>query len=135
MWIHTYMDPPEFFSVDQGSNDVSREFKEDMEAAGITLKEAPIETPGSIGTVERYHAPRSCALNMLRVLQEEDDSTDAEYLQMAVYATSATMGAERLRPMLLVFGVLPRSARSCPPRLCFNVKSSSKSPVRLLAPN
>lgn len=39
---------------------------------------------------------------------------DAECLQMSVYAANATMGPEGLFPMLLVFGALPRPARSFP---------------------
>lgn len=42
--------------VHQGTVYVSNEMKGNMEAARITLKEAPMETPVAIGTVEVYHA-------------------------------------------------------------------------------
>lgn len=52
-----YAGPPDYLSVDQGSEFTSTEMRENSEAAGITMKKAPIETPGGIVTVERYQAP------------------------------------------------------------------------------
>lgn len=43
--------------VSHGSNYVSKELKVEMEASGIEIDEEPIEIPGAIGRVERYHAP------------------------------------------------------------------------------
>lgn len=97
------MAPTEFLTVDQGSNHVSKDFREKTEAAGVTFEEAPIETPVSIGTVERYHALLRCSFDELRSTLDKGDSTDAECLQMAVYAANATMGSMGLCPMLLVY--------------------------------
>lgn len=84
-----------------------------MEAAGIALKEAPIETPGSIGTVERYHPPLPAAFTKIwdevgRYMNE------VECMRMAVYSVNATIGPEGLCAMVLVFGTLPRTARQMP---------------------
>ena len=111
LWIMTYMGPPDFLAVDQGSAYISKETKSNMEAAGIILEEAPIENPGSIGVVERYHAPLKKAYLKLRQTLQKGDTSDAECLQMAVYAANATIGPEGLCPMLLVFGAMPRRAR------------------------
>lgn len=51
-----YPGPPDIISVDQGTNFVSAEMRGKFQAAGVELKEAPVETPGSLGTVKRYHA-------------------------------------------------------------------------------
>lgn len=114
LWIHTYNGPPDFLAVDQGSAYISKEMKSKAAAAGITMEEAPIETPGSIGIVERYHAPLRMAFTKLREDLRKDEATDDECLQLAVYACNATMGPEGLCPMLLVFGALPRPARISP---------------------
>lgn len=47
---------PDFLAVDQGSAYVSKAMRETLSAAGVTLEEAPIETPGWIGSVEGYYA-------------------------------------------------------------------------------
>ena len=108
------MGPPDFLAVDQGSAYISKETNSNMEAAGIILEEAPIENPGSIGVVERYHAPLKKAYLKLRQTLQKGDTSDAECLQMAVYAANATIGPEGLCPMLLVFVAFPRPARRSP---------------------
>ena len=85
-----------------------------MTAAGISLEEAPIENPGSIGIVERYHAPLRAAFQKIRQTLSKRDADDSECLQMAVYSTNSTIGPEGLCPMLLVFGAIPRPARMTP---------------------
>ena len=114
LWILTYLGPPDYLSVDQGTAYISAEMKANLSASGITLNEAPIENPGSIGLVERYHAPLRCAFAKLRETLEKNIVNDADCLQMAVFATNATMGPEGLCPMLLVFGAMPRPARTTP---------------------
>ena len=114
LWINTYIGPPDYLKVDQGSNYISNEMKANLSAAGITLEEAPIETPGSIGIVERYHAPLRKAYTKIRQDLLKKDCSDQDCLKMAVYACNATMGPEGLCPMLLVFGALPRPARTTP---------------------
>ena len=114
LWLLTYMGPPDFLAVDQGSGYVSKEMKENVSAQGITLEEAPIETPGAIGVVERYHAPLRSAYTKIRQTLSKGDTNDHECLKMAVYANNSTMGPEGLCPMLLVFGALPRPARTSP---------------------
>lgn len=85
LWVHTYLGPPDHLVVDQGSAYVSREMKAAVEASGIQLKEAPIENPGTMGIVERYHAPLRAAFEKIRASMDRE-TTDSECLQMAVYA-------------------------------------------------
>ena len=114
LWILTYMGPPDFLTVDQGTAYVSKEMKNNIAAAGIVLEEAPIENPGTIGVVERYHAPLKRAYLKIRATLTKPDANDDECLQMAIYASNTTIGPEGLCPMLLVFGALPRPARQAP---------------------
>lgn len=104
------MGPPDFLAVDQVSAYISKETKENMKAAGITLEEAPIENTGSIGTVERYHAPFRKAYLKFRQTLPKGNKKDAECLQMAVYADIAAIVPEGLCPLLLVlFGNTERA--------------------------
>lgn len=112
-WSHVYAGPPDYLKVDQGSNYTSKEMRANMDAAGIRLREAPIESPGAIGVVERYHAPLRGIYEKIRK-EMARDHTDVECLKMAVFSINATVGPEGLCPMLLVFGVIPRPARSTP---------------------
>lgn len=53
LWTLVYSGPSDHLSVDQGSSFISREMRANLESDGVTLHEAPIENPGSIGTFER----------------------------------------------------------------------------------
>lgn len=113
MWILSYLGPPDLITVDQGSSYVSKEMRSKCEASGIRLLEAPIENPGSIGMVERYHAPLRASFNKIK----EDigaDITDKQALEMDVYTINATIGPEGLCPSLLVYGAIPLPARTRP---------------------
>lgn len=110
LWNLVYLGPPDTIKVDQGSNYISRELRGELNANGIALEEAPIETPGAIGTVERYHAPLRLAFEKIR-RDLGRDVADHECLRMAVFAVNSTIGPEGLCPILLVFGAIPRPAR------------------------
>lgn len=97
--------------VEQGSYYISQELKGNLEAADINLVEAPIENPGTIGIVERYQAPLRAAYEILRADFDRKTSDD-ECLRMAVYSVNATVGPEGLCPIILVFCVMPRPART-----------------------
>lgn len=112
LWILAYMGPPGHLAIDQGSNYISKEFRDNATAAGISIMEAPIENPGTIGVVERYHAPLRRAYNTIRQTFERKDASNEECLQVVVYANNVTIGPEGLCSMLLVFGALPRPVRS-----------------------
>lgn len=51
LWMQTYSGPPDFLVVDQGSAYTSEEMRKNSEASGIRMKEAPIESPGTLGVV------------------------------------------------------------------------------------
>lgn len=43
-------------------------------AHGITMREAPIETPGAIGVAERYHAPLRISFNKISETMDKGDA-------------------------------------------------------------
>lgn len=55
LWVLSYVGSPDYVTVNQGSAYISAQMMSNMVASGITLSEAPIESPGSIGLFERYH--------------------------------------------------------------------------------
>ena len=56
-WCNVYLGPPDHLRIDQGSQFTSDEFKSLSESAGISILEAPVESPNSMSHVERYHGP------------------------------------------------------------------------------
>lgn len=74
-WTLVYMGPSEFLEVDQGTLYVSRDMKINLSASGKILKEAPIELPNCIGTVERYNSPFRAAYKKFR---EDLDRTQSD---------------------------------------------------------
>lgn len=108
-----YMVPPEFLVLDQGSVYTSNGMKEDFEAFGAHPDEAPIETPGAIGTVERYHAPLRLAYKGIRADSGRGRSEQV-CLKLAVFAVNCMIGPEGLRPALLVIAAIPRPTRTSP---------------------
>lgn len=96
--------------VDQGSNFVTKHFKENTEAEGITLLEAPIKSPATMSHVERYRTPLRSAFNKIRDSLPRTES-DVECLQMATRAVNDNIGPEGLCPRLLVYGTIPKPPR------------------------
>lgn len=96
VWILVHLGPPDHlmgyqFMVYQGSNNISREFKGNLEAADVTLHEVPIDGPNSIGTQERYQSTLRAAFTNIRSNMDRD-TTDAECLQLACFVVNATVG-------------------------------------------
>lgn len=105
--VFTYLGPPNNLKVYQGSAYTSTEMQENVATAGITLREAPIESPAPIRVVECYQAPLRAAfdnfaLDLVRTV------SDSERLDMALFAVNSVVGPEGLCPILLVYGALPR---------------------------
>lgn len=57
MWSLVYLRLPANLVVGPGTAYTSKEMRRFVEAHGIKLQKAPIETPGGIATVERHYAP------------------------------------------------------------------------------
>lgn len=95
LWTMAYIGPSDYLSVDKGSSYISQEMKENVEASGMTLKEAQIETKGAIGTVERYHAPLQAAFKKNLKYMKKDISEN-ECLKMATFPVNCNIGPERL---------------------------------------
>lgn len=83
------------------------------ETFGVRIREAPIETPGSIVTVGIYHAPLRDAYERIRSYLYYQTS-DAEFLTMEVYMVIFTVGPEVLCPNFLVLGAIPTPVRAKP---------------------
>lgn len=66
MWNLVYVVPPDFLQCEQGSNHISAEIKSVLSASGVILKEANVESPSTIGHVERYHASLKHAYRRFR---------------------------------------------------------------------
>lgn len=47
----TYLGPPDHIHVEQGTSYTSNEMRRYFNAAGVEVREAPIEPPGEIGVV------------------------------------------------------------------------------------
>lgn len=109
------MGPPDFLAVDQGFAYVSVQFKSKAAAHGIKLEEAPVESPGTISIVERYHEPLRAAYLKVRQSLTRNEASDNECLKLAVHGVNSTMGPEGLVPMMLVFGGPPQ-AGVCDPK-------------------
>lgn len=101
---------PDYLSVDQGSAYTSSEMTATIEAEGIRLFEAPVETPGNIYVVERYHGP--LRVHYTKLVADLDRSTsDSECLNIAVSSVNSTIVPEGLGTLLLVSGSIPPAAR------------------------
>jgi len=112
-WSRVYLGPQDHIRMDQGSNLVAKHFKASAEAEGITVLEAPIESPNTMSHVERYHAPLRTAFTKIRDELDRTE-TDNDCLQLAVKAVNDNIGPEGLCPTLLVYGTLPRPPRRSP---------------------
>lgn len=64
-----------------------RKINSALEASGIQIEDAPVENSRMMGVVERYHATLRSARTKIRDTLDQS-RTDADCLQMAVYATS-----------------------------------------------
>lgn len=67
-----------------------------MDAAGVIIKQAPIEKSGSIGVGERLHAPLRRAFNWVREDMDREVG-HSECFSMAIFAVNATVGPEEIR--------------------------------------
>lgn len=79
MWSHVFRRPPDSLSVDQGTSYNSTEMRQNFNADGIELIEAPIEHPGSIGTVERYQNPSERHIQNFEPNSERKRATQNAY--------------------------------------------------------
>lgn len=110
MWNLVYVVPPYVLQDDEGTSYISKEMRSILPASGVTLKEAPVESPSTTGHVERCHGPFRAAYNGIR-RDLDRDCRDVLCLKFSV-TENITVGYEVLCPMLLVFGSLPQPTRS-----------------------
>lgn len=65
MWFHFRLGPPIYLVQDQGLVYTSKEMKESVEAFGVHLDEAPIESPAVIRNAEECHDSIQLAYNSI----------------------------------------------------------------------
>lgn len=85
------------------------------------LRMEPIENPGTIGVVERYHAPVRADYNTILEYIVRT-ATEEECLRMAVFSVTSTVRSECLCPVSLEFGAMPQPPGNLPLRLRYNGK-------------
>ena len=56
-WMDAYIGPPQEITHDAGRQFTAKEFQSNTAKVAIKCKTAPIESHGTVGVVERYHAP------------------------------------------------------------------------------
>lgn len=110
MWSLVSLVPPGTISIEQRTKFVSKEMHGNCQASGVKLKETPLESTGSIGTVERYHAPLRTAFEIIRMEMGREVSY-VQCLKMEVFATNRNVGPEGLCPMPSLFGKFSYPAR------------------------
>jgi len=107
IWAHPYVGHPSFMHADQGPQFKSAAWKALASSAGIELLLSGIESHNALGTGERYHA---FLRSIYRRVRMEHPTVPADgALSLAVSALNQTAGPRGLVPVLLVFGVLPRT--------------------------
>lgn len=57
IWRFVYLGTPKYLVVDQGSANTSKEMRESAVAICVHVDEVPVEIPGAIEAVGRYHVP------------------------------------------------------------------------------
>lgn len=113
MYSLVYVGLPDFLSVDQGSAYTSSELKASIEAEGINVIEATVETLGKIGIVDRYRSPLRAVYTKLRAVLDRS-TLHLEFLKMAGFFVNSTTGPEALCHILLLYGALPQPAIASP---------------------
>lgn len=86
-----------------------QELKERAKLDRFLIREAPIKTPGDIGTVESYHYPLRRSYMVKRGKMDKSTSNE-ECLQMETLAINSVTGLKGLYQMILVYEVIPRPA-------------------------
>ena len=64
-WIDVYVGPPDIITHDAGNGFTAGQFQASADMLRITTKGIPVESPQSMSTVERYHAPLRKAYNTI----------------------------------------------------------------------
>lgn len=106
LWSLVYLSPPDHLAVEQRTTYSAKEILSNIQTWRPVLHEAGIENPGIIGTVKRYHVLLRAAYTRIRADLHKETS-HSHCLQMAVFATNATMRPQRLCPTVLVIGAIP----------------------------
>lgn len=101
LWMWLYLGHTDTIAVDQGSGYISRKMRENVATARIELREAPINTAGSIGMVERYKASTRKAYDRIRTALDRSTIEDG-FLKLAVFYVNTSVGRKRIFPILLV---------------------------------
>lgn len=85
------MGQPYHLDVDQGSAYISDEMQQNVAASTIQLTAAPVENPGTIGIVERTHAPLRATYDHIQMDVGYETNAD-DCLAIVVHAVNSTVG-------------------------------------------
>lgn len=81
------------------------EMKKNVKARVISLKEAPVESFGTIWILEWYYAPLRTAFENIKT-EYGTQISDKDCLKMDTYSLNTTTGPKGFCPMLLEYGIL-----------------------------
>lgn len=105
-WIDVYIGPQEVITHDAGKNFMAKSFSTNEDLLKVTTKCVPVESPNSMSTVERYHAPIRRDYRIIRMEAPRMDEESA--LKSAVKSINYSVGTDGLVLALLVYGAFPR---------------------------
>lgn len=86
-WNLVHIGPPDHQSVYQGTNFIIKDMNSNLEAAVMTLHDAPVDNPGKIRKVEIHHAPLRASYIKISV-EIGWNTSDAEFLKQAIYSVN-----------------------------------------------
>lgn len=110
MFSLAYLESPDYLVVVPGSAYTSEKMIQFLSEFGVQLGGAPIETPGTIGTITKYHAPLRIAYENIRDVFGRITNVQ-NCLQMAIFTIRCTVRPKDLCSTLPVFGEPPRSVQ------------------------
>lgn len=105
--VNPYSDYWNEIHEDQGPQFQSSEWKNLLHAAGIKPTDSGVESHNALGARETYHE-YLCQI-FGKVTAELRQQPIEQDLSIAVHAVNSTAGTIGLAPMLLVFGLVPRT--------------------------
>lgn len=105
-----YSGPPDHLHIDEGSQFVSKKFRQNGSAAGISKMAAPIESPASLLSTETYQGSLCDTFQKLRpdLLRDSPD----DLLKWAGIFLSNCKSPEGLCSSLCVFGLIRKITRA-----------------------
>ena len=107
--MDAYIGRPQEITHDAGRQFTAKEFQSNAAMVAIKCNTDPVESHGTVGMVERYHAPLRRAWNVIELdIPARNETQRSANLQASVKAVNDSAGPNGLVPILLIFGAMPR---------------------------